>query len=118
TLAERHRDHETAVDERSIADRQDVRMLEAMSEPRLAFEVLEEVLRHRTLVRNLECDALTGDRVDGLIDRRDRALGQASLDSVLAELLSCLQHRGRTGASGALVLSFGSLMIPADTDTV
>ena len=44
-LAERHRDHEPSVDERRVANRQDVRMLEPMREPRLALEVHEEVAR-------------------------------------------------------------------------
>jgi hypothetical protein len=33
---------------------------------------------------------LAVDRVDGLIDGRDRALGEPPLDTILAEFLPCL----------------------------
>ena len=91
-LAERHRNHEPVRDERRVANRQDVRMLEPMGEPRLALEVDEEVLAHRALVRNLQRDVQSVDRVDGLIDGRDRAFGDPPLDAILAEFLPCFQR--------------------------
>ena len=67
-------------------------MLEPMREPRLALEVGEEVLAHRALVRNLQRDVQPVDRVDGLVDGRDRSFGDAPLDAVLAEFLPCFER--------------------------
>src|SRR5690606_3488481 len=94
-LAERHRDHEMAVDVRGVADRHDVRMLELRRETRLALEVDEEVVAHAVLVRHLERDAHVLDRVERLIHGRDRAVRDAPFDAVLTEFLSSLQHRRR-----------------------
>src|SRR5690606_964941 len=95
-LAERHRDHEMAVDVRRIADRHDVRMLELRRETCLALEVDEEVVAHAVLVRHLERDTHVLDRVERLVNGRDRAVRDAPFDAVLTEFLSSLQHRRRS----------------------
>ena len=59
-------------------------MLEPVGEPRLAFEIGEEVLAHRALVRNLQRDVQAVNGVDGLVDGCDRPLGDAPLDTVFA----------------------------------
>ena len=74
-------------------------MLEPCGEPRLALEVDEEVLAHRALVRNLQRDVQAVNRVDGLVDGRDRAVGDAPLDAVLAEFLSCFERHESAGFS-------------------
>jgi hypothetical protein len=67
-------------------------MLEPLREPRFALEIDEEMLVHRTLVRNLQRHTHAVDGVDGFVDRRDRPVVEATLDAVLAEFLSGFQH--------------------------
>ena len=103
-------------------------MLEPVREPRFALEVGEEMLAHRALVRNLQRDVQAMDRIDGLVDRRDRPFGNAPLDAVFAEFLSCFERHesaamvsfvSRRPCSRTLVVILRPpAMIPADGETV
>ena len=85
-------------------------MLEPVREPRLALEVGEEVLAHRALVRNLQRDVQAVDRIDGLVDGRDRSFGNAPLDAVFAEFLPCFERH----ESAAMVSFADSAPVQSD----
>ncbi len=94
-FAERHGDHEMPLDERGVADRHDIRVLELRREPRLALEVHEVIVVHAVLMRHLERDAEILNRVPGLVDGRNGTVRDPPLDPVLAEFLSRLEQWSR-----------------------
>lgn len=85
---ERIRDHEAAVHELGVLDREHVRMIERGDEPHLAPEVGEERGVDQVRVGDLEGDRHALDGVLGAVHLREAALRDAPLDPVLAEELA------------------------------
>ncbi len=77
-----------AIDNRCIANRQDVGMIQFWRQPRLAPEVGEEILIHRARMGHLQRDSCAVDGIERLVDSGHRTVRNASLDSILTESLS------------------------------
>ncbi len=76
------------INKRSVANRQDVGMIEFWREPRLAPEVSEEIVIHRARVGHFQRDPCAVDGIERLVNSSHRTVRDASLDSILTESLS------------------------------
>ena len=63
-LAERQRDHEVAVDEVGRLESEDIRMIELRRQPHFARKVVERLLGHQPLVRNLQRNVHAFERIE------------------------------------------------------
>jgi hypothetical protein len=90
--AERHGDHEVAVDETGVLDRQDVGVVKLGQHPDFLAKVREEVVVHHAPVRDLQRDPEAVNGVERLVDGGQRPVREASLDPVFPQLLPGSEH--------------------------
>ena len=76
-------------DKRRIANRKDIGVLESWRHARLSLEVGEKILVHRTRMGHFQRDLYTVNSIERLVNSRHRTVGNASLNSIFAESLSC-----------------------------